>query len=92
MNPFNAFVLFLVIWWIILFMVLPFGVRGQLEDDDVVPGSEPGAPTKSLIKKKLIVTTLLAVVTFGIIFSMIIFDLFNMADLPFIPKLDGAAG
>ncbi|WP_017930607.1 DUF1467 family protein [Robiginitomaculum antarcticum] len=87
MNPFNAFVLFMVIWWIILFMVLPFGVRGQLEDNDVVPGSEPGAPTKSLIKKKLLITTALAVLTFGIVYCIIVFDLFNIADLPFIPKI-----
>jgi len=89
MNPFNMFVLFLVIWWIMLFMVLPFGVRSQHEDDDVVPGSEPGAPQKSLIKKKLLITTGLAVIGFGIVYCMIVFDLFNIAEMPFIPKIEG---
>jgi len=88
MNPFNMFVLYLVIWWIMLFMVLPFGVKGQHEDDDVVPGSEPGAPQKSLIKKKLLITTGLAVIGFAIVYCMIVFDLFNIADLPFIPKIE----
>jgi len=44
MNPFSAFVVFLIIWWVVLFTILPIGVRGQAEDGDITPGSEPGAP------------------------------------------------
>jgi hypothetical protein len=36
--------LYFVIWWTVLFAVLPFGVRSQAEAGDVVSGSEPGAP------------------------------------------------
>jgi predicted secreted protein len=34
MNPFSAFVVFLIIWWVVLFMVLPIGVRGQAEEGE----------------------------------------------------------
>ena len=37
--------IFFVVWWIVLFAVLPFGVRTQQEDGEVVPGSEASAPT-----------------------------------------------
>ncbi len=57
MNPFSMFVMFLIIWWTILFIVLPMGVRGQAEENDIVEGSEPGAPVESNIKSKFILTT-----------------------------------
>lgn len=53
-------VVFILAWWLTLFAVLPWGVRSQVEAEDVVPGSEPGAPAKPLLVKKLIVTTLIA--------------------------------
>lgn len=62
MSPFSIFVVFLLIWWLTLFAVLPMGVRGQAEEGDVVRGSEPGAPVDSQIKRKLKITTAVATV------------------------------
>jgi len=44
MNLFSAFVVWLIIWWLTLFIILPIGVRGQAEENDIVEGTEPGAP------------------------------------------------
>ncbi len=52
--------LFFVIWWILLFAVLPFGVRSQAEAGEVVRGSEPGAPALPALREKAIWTTLVA--------------------------------
>ena len=52
--------LYFVIWWILLFAVLPFGVRSQAETGEVVQGSEPGAPTLPALREKTIWTTLVA--------------------------------
>jgi len=52
--------LYFVIWWILLFAVLPFGVRSQVESGDVVQGSEPGAPALPALREKAIWTTFLA--------------------------------
>lgn len=49
--------LYFVIWWILLFAVLPFGVRSQVESGDVVKGSEPGAPALPALREKAIWTT-----------------------------------
>ena len=54
--------LYFVIWWTVLFAVLPFGVRSQAEAGDVVSGSEPGAPAAPALREKAIWTTFLAAV------------------------------
>jgi predicted secreted protein len=51
---------YIVIWWIVLFVVLPWGVHSQEESGKVVRGSERGAPVRPLMKKKLAATTVIA--------------------------------
>ena len=60
MGVFSGFVVFTMIWWIVFFMVLPTGVRGQWEDGDVVEGTEPGAPQDPQIWRKVKLTTMIA--------------------------------
>ena len=55
---------FFLIWWIVLFAVLPWGVRSQQENEEVVPGTDPGAPTIPNLRRKLVWTTLVSVVVF----------------------------
>ena len=62
MNWFSAFVVWLIIWWLVLFLILPIGIRGQAEEGDIVKGSEPGAPHTLNIKRKFIQTTVIATV------------------------------
>lgn len=52
--------LYFVIWWILLFAVLPFGIRSQVEAGEVIKGTEPGAPTAPGLREKAIWTTLVA--------------------------------
>ncbi len=59
--------IYFLIWWIVLFAVLPFGVRNQEEAGDVVPGTDPGAPALHRLWSKLGWTTLVATVVFGIL-------------------------
>ena len=40
-----AIAIYVVIWWTVLFAVLPIGVRTQGEDGSVVPGTPESAPT-----------------------------------------------
>ena len=57
--------IYLTVWWTILFAVLPWGVRSQHESDEMVPGTEPGAPVSPMLLKKAIVTSLVAAVVFA---------------------------
>jgi predicted secreted protein len=62
----TAFAIFFVLWWIVLFVTLPFGVRSQREDGETIPGSDPGAPVTSQMGRKLIWTTVISIVVYAI--------------------------
>ena len=57
--------IFFLIWWIVLFAVLPWGIRSQQEDEEVAPGTDPGAPAMTNLRRKLVWTTLVSVVVFA---------------------------
>jgi predicted secreted protein len=59
--------LYIVIWWTLLFAVLPFGVRTQGEDGNVVPGTPASAPSRMNIKRVIIATTLVSAVVFALV-------------------------
>jgi predicted secreted protein len=62
----TAFAIYFVVWWIVLFLTLPFGVRSQHEDGEGAPGTDPGAPVLARMGKKLLWTTIISAVAFGI--------------------------
>jgi predicted secreted protein len=59
--------IFFIIWWVVLFAVLPWGVRSQQESGEVAPGTDPGAPAVHRVWIKLLWTTVIAGVLFGIL-------------------------
>jgi predicted secreted protein len=61
----TAFGIFFLIWWVVLFAVLPFGVRSQHESGAMVPGTDPGAPTMPRLGRKLLWTTLVSALIFA---------------------------
>jgi len=52
-------VIYLILWWLVFFVMLPFGVE---RDQDVTFGNDPGAPKKSLIKKKAIISSFITLI------------------------------
>jgi predicted secreted protein len=62
----TAFAIYFVLWWVVLFLTLPFGVRSQHEDGEGTPGTDPGAPVLARMGWKLLWTTLISAVLFGI--------------------------
>jgi len=65
MSITTAVAIFFLIWWVVLFAVLPWGVRSQHEGGDMVPGTDPGAPISFKLGRKLLWTTLVAVVIYA---------------------------
>ena len=66
MSITTAIAVYFVLWWVVLFAVLPWGVRSQEESGEVVPGTDPGAPTLPALWRKLMWTT----VSSGIMFAL----------------------
>ncbi|MEM7619607.1 MAG: DUF1467 family protein [Pseudomonadota bacterium] len=79
---------YIICWWVVLFAVLPIGVRTQQEDGAVVPGTTESAPTSPQLKFKLLLTTVLASVVFIIIYFIMTYDLIRLDDIPFFPKYE----
>lgn len=57
--------IYLVIWWLCLFVVLPFGVKSQHEADEIAPGTDAGAPVTPHLLRRAAATTLLAAIIFA---------------------------
>ncbi len=54
-----------LIWWEVLFAVLPWGIRSQHEGGEIAPGTDPGAPAIPNLGRKLLWTTVVSVVIFA---------------------------
>jgi len=67
----SSVAIYFIIWWLVLFAVLPFGVKSQAESGDVTLGTEHGAPTRHFMGRKLLATTLIAAVLFAAIYVAI---------------------
>ena len=61
----TGFAIYFVMWWIVLFLTLPFGVRSQHEDGEGAPGTDPGAPIATQMGRKLLWTTVISAVLFA---------------------------
>jgi len=60
----TAIAIYFLIWWVVLFTVLPWGVRSQGEEG--APGTDPGAPAIPNLRRKLIWTTVVSAVVFAV--------------------------
>lgn len=67
MNIGSLIAIYFVVWWIVLFAVLPWGVRTQEEEGDIVLGTAHSAPTRPRLLRKVIITTIVsAIVVFPV--------------------------
>ncbi|MCB1485855.1 MAG: DUF1467 family protein [Bauldia sp.] len=67
MNFASVIAVYFVVWWIVLFAVLPWGMRTQEEEGEVILGTVPSAPHNPKLVQKAIATSIVAaIVTFGI--------------------------
>ena len=64
MSLATGIMVYVVLWWLVLFTVLPWGVRVP---DQAEPGHATSAPSNPRLVRKLIITTLIAAVVWGLI-------------------------
>ena len=68
----ESLVIYVIFWWLILFITLPFGIS---RDKKVIHGNDPGAPKKTLLKKKVLITSFASLIL-TIIFSILKNEIF----------------
>ena len=67
-NWLSVGVVFVIVWWLVLFMVLPFGAAPP---DEVEPGHAPSAPAHPRMGLKVLITTVIAVALTALIMWVI---------------------
>ena len=77
----GSIIVYVMIWWIIFFSVLPIGIRSNKEAfKENIGGMDPGAPKNPRIGKKFFVTTLITTIIFIVIYYLVKFDLLNLRE------------
>ena len=71
MNLAFALATYFIIWWLMLFIVLPIGMRTQGDVDEIVPGTPASAPVAPRLRRLLILTTVLAAFVFAIVYKVL---------------------
>ncbi len=78
MGVVSGVAVFVIVWWVVLFAVLPWGVRPPEEAE---PGMAESAPTRPRIRLKFLVTTALAVVIWLVVFAVVESDLISFREM-----------
>jgi len=77
----TALAIYFVAWWVVLFVVLPFGVRSQQEAGEVVPGTDPGAPVMTRLLRVVVLNTVITALLCGFFFWLFLTKRVTFEDL-----------
>lgn len=82
MNIVFAAAVFLIIWWVVLFAVLPFGLKTQDDAGESVPGTVSSAPRGPHMLRAVIWTTIVSLIIFGILALLTRYYGLGVDDIP----------
>ena len=83
----SAIVLFAVIWFMVLFVVLPLGLQTQSEAGEVVPGTPGSAPANLDLKRKVKQTSFWAAVIWTIVTGVVLSGWITVRDLDWFDRM-----
>ncbi len=77
----GSIIVYVLIWWVIFFSVLPVGIQSKKETfKENIGGIDPGAPKNPKIAKKFLITTIITSIIFVLIYYLVKFDLLNLRE------------
>ncbi len=79
MTWLTGVMVYVVIWWMVLLTVLPWGVKVP---ENPEPGHATSAPQNPMMWRKALITTLIAAVLWGLAFWLIESDLLTLRPSP----------
>ena len=75
----GSIIVYVIIWWIIFFSLLPVGIQSNKQVfKEKIGGMDPGAPKNPRIGKKFLITTLITTIIFAVIYYLVEIDLLNL--------------
>jgi predicted secreted protein len=81
-----AAAIYFIVWWTVLFAVLPIGLRTQEEEGHVVPGTPESAPARPRFLFIIGMTSLISAVVFALIYAVIVWQIIDWGRLfPLVP-------
>ena len=79
MSPTGLAILYIIIWWVIFFSILPIDVNRQKTTE--IEGEDPGSPENPKMLKKFIYCTGITTIIFIIIYLLIKFEYLNLRNI-----------
>ena len=76
MSITGSLIIFVSIWWIVFFSLLPIDV--ERKHREIVEGVDKGSPENPRIIKKIFYTTIITSIIFIGIFMLVKYDYFNL--------------
>lgn len=84
----SGLVLYAVIWFMTFLVALPIRVKTQGDMGEIVPGTHAGAPEHHHLKKKALLTTLVAFVLWLLIVGIILSGVISLRDIDWFNRMD----
>jgi len=81
MSVTGALVLFAIIWFIVFFVALQIGARSQADAGAVTPGTPASAPAEDRVRRKALITTVVATVLWIVVCAIILSGAITIRDL-----------
>lgn len=72
-----AVAIYFIVWWTVLFAVLPIGLRTQEEEGNVVPGTPESAPARPRFLFIIGLTSLISAVVFALIYAVVVWRIID---------------
>jgi predicted secreted protein len=81
--------IYFIVWWIVLFAMLPIGVRTSEEAGErATPGQAESAPQFPNLLPKMLATTVVATIVFAVLYVIIEHRAITLDEIPFLPRYD----
>ncbi len=85
----SAIAVYFILWWLVLFAVLPFSLRTQDDADDVTLGTTSSAPHGRHVGRAMLRATLVSLLIFGLLVLLTRYFGFSFDDIPrIVPDFD----
>ena len=79
MDVVSGVVVYVLLWWLVFFMVLPIGVQSP-EPSNVEKGHASGAPIRPLLLKKVASATVIAGLLWLGVYAVVVSDIYSFRD------------
>ncbi|WP_342641910.1 DUF1467 family protein [Rhodoligotrophos ferricapiens] len=88
MSLTSSLAIYFILWWLVLFAVLPFGNDSPHElDEEPGIGQAPSAPKDPRLGRKFLVTTVISAGIFAVFYTLMSSGILALDHIPFFKEL-----